>query len=227
MATTGAGASGAATWSSGGSPVPGPVVGPRASSRASSTAAEAGRRGRRGAGAAGGGRGRGGRRPGRRRRWSRCGRCQPAWAAAARARTMSARMLSAPAATQAAQAASSRSSSTVAGPGGAPAARRARPRLRPGGDEGGRVGVEGLPAADDLGPGRRGRSGLRTSTARPKRSRSWGRRSPSSGFMEPTSRNRAGWLWETPSRSTRFTPEAAASRRASTRWSARRLTSST
>jgi len=33
-----------------------------------------------------------------------------------------------------------------------------------------------------------------TSTIRPKRSSSWGRRSPSSGFMVPTRMKRAGWL---------------------------------
>ena len=34
-----------------------------------------------------------------------------------------------------------------------------------------------------------------TSTHRPKRSSSCGRSSPSSGFIEPTSTNRAGWRW--------------------------------
>ena len=42
----------------------------------------------------------------------------------------------------------------------------------------------------------------RTSTARPKRSSSCGRNSPSSGFIVPTSRNRAACRTETPSRST-------------------------
>ena len=50
-------------------------------------------------------------------------------------------------------------------------------------------------------PGRH-RRGI--STASPKRSSSWGRRSPSSGFMEPMSRKRLGWTWEIPSRSTRL-----------------------
>ncbi len=72
-----------------------------------------------------------------------------------------------------------------------------------------------------------GSSLLATSTDRPKRSRSWGRRSPSSGFIEPISTNRLGWDSEMPSRSMRFTPLAATSRSTSTRWSGRRFTSST
>ncbi len=62
-------------------------------------------------------------------------------------------MLSAPAATQVAQAASSRSSSTVAGRVRGQPGDELVLGLRPGGDEPGRVGVERLPAADDLGPG--------------------------------------------------------------------------
>ena len=46
----------------------------------------------------------------------------------------------------------------------------------------------------------------RMSTDRAKRSRSWGRRSPSSGFMVPTRMKRAGWAKEMPSRSTMFMP---------------------
>ncbi|MCF0088373.1 hypothetical protein B0E37_03444 [Streptomyces sp. MH192] len=74
------------------------------------------------------------------------------------------------------------------------------------------------------------RSGSReaaTSTVSPKRSRSCGRSSPSSGFIVPTSRKRAACRTETPSRSTYEAPIAAASRSRSTRWSWRRLTSST
>ncbi len=66
-----------------------------------------------------------------------------------------------------------------------------------------------------------------TSTVSPKRSSNCGRSSPSSGFMVPTRRKRAAWRTETPSRSTDDEPVAAASRRESTRWSPRRLTSST
>ena len=65
------------------------------------------------------------------------------------------------------------------------------------------------------------------STARPKRSSSCGRSSPSSGFIEPTSTKRAGWVCETPSRSIRLTPDTATSSSTSTRWSASRLISST
>lgn len=67
----------------------------------------------------------------------------------------------------------------------------------------------------------------RTSTVRPKRSSNWGRSSPSSGFMVPIRTMRAGCETETPSRSTVLRPMAAASRSRSTRWSWRRLTSST
>ena len=66
-----------------------------------------------------------------------------------------------------------------------------------------------------------------TSTHNPKRSRSWGRSSPSSGFMVPTRIKRAGWANEIPSRSTTLTPMAAASNSTSTRWSSNRFTSST
>mmetsp|Transcript_6204 Transcript_6204/g.20791 ORF Transcript_6204/g.20791 Transcript_6204/m.20791 type:complete len:253 (+) Transcript_6204:1594-2352(+) len=61
----------------------------------------------------------------------------------------------------------------------------------------------------------------------PKRSRSCGLSSPSSGFPLPIKMNLAGWQMEMPSRSTVFHPEAAESRSTSTRWSSRRLTSST
>ena len=66
-----------------------------------------------------------------------------------------------------------------------------------------------------------------TSTHRPKRSSSWGRSSPSSGFIDPMSTKRAGWVCDRPSRSMRLVPETATSSRTSTRWSARRLISST
>ena len=66
-----------------------------------------------------------------------------------------------------------------------------------------------------------------TSTVSPNRSSSCGRSSPSSGFMVPTSTNRASWECETPSRSMCTRPIAAASSRMSTRWSCSRLTSST
>jgi len=55
---------------------------------------------------------------------------------------------------------------------------------------------------------------------------SWGRSSPSSGFIVPTRMKRAGWAKEMPSRSTVFTPMAAESSRTSTTWSSSRLTSS-
>jgi len=66
-----------------------------------------------------------------------------------------------------------------------------------------------------------------TSTVSPNRSRSCGRSSPSSGFIEPIRTNRAGWLTDTESRSTWLRPIADASSSTSTRWSASRLTSST
>mmetsp|Transcript_16805 Transcript_16805/g.36677 ORF Transcript_16805/g.36677 Transcript_16805/m.36677 type:complete len:260 (+) Transcript_16805:1389-2168(+) len=68
--------------------------------------------------------------------------------------------------------------------------------------------------------------GATTSHINPNRSRSCGRRSPSSGFMVPISTNRAGWDSVSPSRCTVLTPEAAASSRTSTRWAGSRLTSS-
>ena len=49
---------------------------------------------------------------------------------------------------------------------------------------------------------RPGRGGAATSTVSPNRSSSWGRSSPSSGFIVPTSRKRAACRTETPSRST-------------------------
>ncbi|CAM4048086.1 hypothetical protein NOMA109596_19320 [Nocardioides marinus] len=74
---------------------------------------------------------------------------------------------------------------------------------------------------------RAGSRGAATSTDRPNRSSSCGRSSPSSGFMVPTRTKRAGWVTENPSRSTVARPVAAASSSRSTRWSCRRLTSST
>ena len=68
--------------------------------------------------------------------------------------------------------------------------------------------------------------GVRTSTDRPKRSSSCGRSSPSSGLPLPTSTKRAGWRTLRPSRSTRFSPDAATSISKSTRWSSSKLTSS-
>ena len=47
-----------------------------------------------------------------------------------------------------------------------------------------------------------GSRGATASTVRPNRSSSCGRSSPSSGFIVPTSRNRAAWRTDTPSRST-------------------------
>ncbi len=64
------------------------------------------------------------------------------------------------------------------------------------------------------------------STVRPNRSSNCGRSSPSSGFIVPTSRNRAACRTETPSRSTYERPIAAASSSRSTRWSCSRFTSS-
>ena len=66
-----------------------------------------------------------------------------------------------------------------------------------------------------------------TVTHSPNRSSSWGRSSPSSGFIVPTSENRAGWVRLMPSRSTVLTPIAAESSSRSTTWSSRRFTSST
>ena len=60
----------------------------------------------------------------------------------------------------------------------------------------------------------------------PKRSRSCGRSSPSSGFPLPIMMNFAGCVMEMPSRSTVFHPPAAESRTTSTRESSRRFTSS-
>ncbi len=58
-----------------------------------------------------------------------------------------------------------------------------------------------------------------TSTHNPKRSSSCGRSSPSSGFIVPTRMNREGCAdTDTPSRSTVFTPIAAASSSTSTMW---------
>ena len=76
-----------------------------------------------------------------------------------------------------------------------------RPRRRPALHEPERVVLEGDPPLDDLGAlGRSSRPW--TSTASAKRSRSCGRRSPSSGFIVPTRINWAGCESETPSRST-------------------------
>mmetsp|Transcript_9255 Transcript_9255/g.40683 ORF Transcript_9255/g.40683 Transcript_9255/m.40683 type:complete len:213 (-) Transcript_9255:646-1284(-) len=60
----------------------------------------------------------------------------------------------------------------------------------------------------------------------PKRSRSWGRSSPSSGLPDPIMINLAGWVMEIPSRSTVFHPPAAESSTTSTSESSRRFTSS-
>mmetsp|Transcript_10852 Transcript_10852/g.30335 ORF Transcript_10852/g.30335 Transcript_10852/m.30335 type:complete len:213 (+) Transcript_10852:193-831(+) len=62
--------------------------------------------------------------------------------------------------------------------------------------------------------------------AMPKRSRSWGRSSPSSGLPEPIMINLAGWVMEIPSRSTVFHPPAAESSTTSTNESSSRFTSS-
>mmetsp|Transcript_38901 Transcript_38901/g.72336 ORF Transcript_38901/g.72336 Transcript_38901/m.72336 type:complete len:209 (-) Transcript_38901:747-1373(-) len=69
-------------------------------------------------------------------------------------------------------------------------------------------------------------SAVRMLHVRPKRSRSCGLKSPSSGCEVPTSTKRAGCRTLTPSRSTVFTPPAALSSRTSTSWSSRRLHSS-
>ncbi len=66
-----------------------------------------------------------------------------------------------------------------------------------------------------------------TSTVRPNRSSNCGRSSPSSGFMVPIRTNLASCECDMPSRSTCTRPIAAASSSTSTRWSCRRLTSST
>jgi len=65
-----------------------------------------------------------------------------------------------------------------------------------------------------------------TLTCNPNLSSNWGRISPSSGFMVPTSMNREGWATDTPSLSTILTPMAAESSSTSATWSSRRLTSS-
>ena len=72
-----------------------------------------------------------------------------------------------------------------------------------------------------------GSSRLPSTTDRPKRSTSWGRSSPSSGFIVPTSANRAACCCEMPSRSTVLMPLAATSSSASTSASGSKLTSST
>mmetsp|Transcript_98079 Transcript_98079/g.263626 ORF Transcript_98079/g.263626 Transcript_98079/m.263626 type:complete len:270 (+) Transcript_98079:172-981(+) len=61
----------------------------------------------------------------------------------------------------------------------------------------------------------------------PKRSSSWGLSSPSSGLPLPTRMNLAGCRMLMPSRSTVFQPPAALSSKTSTKWSSKRLTSST
>mmetsp|Transcript_40113 Transcript_40113/g.119467 ORF Transcript_40113/g.119467 Transcript_40113/m.119467 type:complete len:222 (-) Transcript_40113:249-914(-) len=68
---------------------------------------------------------------------------------------------------------------------------------------------------------------VRMKACMPNLSSSCGRSSPSSGLPLPTRMKRAGWLMEMPSRSTVFQPDAAESSSTSTRWSSRRLTSST
>ena len=72
-----------------------------------------------------------------------------------------------------------------------------------------------------------GSNGLPSATDRPKRSSSWGRSSPSSGFIVPTSAKRAACCCEMPSRSTVLMPLAATSSSASTSASGSKLTSST
>ena len=90
-----------------------------------------------------------------------------------------------------------------------------------------RIRGERLASAHDLGPRHGCRRAARPRRCSPIRSASCGRSSPSSGFIVPTSRNRAGWETETPSRSTTLTraPRRRAARR--TRWSSSRLISST
>ena len=100
-------------------------------------------------------------------------------------------------------------------------------RPAPLGGEAGRVGLVGQPAAHHLDPLVRGPGWRATSTVSPNRSSSCGRSSPSSGFIVPTSTNRAACVTETPSRSTWARPIAAASSSRSTRWSGSRFTSST
>ena len=68
--------------------------------------------------------------------------------------------------------------------------------------------------------------GVRTWTDKPKRSSNCGRNSPSSGLPLPTRTKRAGWRMLRPSRSTRFSPEAATSIKRSTKWSSSKFTSS-
>ena len=168
----------------------------RASRRGRRRAPRARGRGRRAGPGGGGGPGPGAPGGRRRRRWPPCGRRGRPAAAAPRARTRSARRPSASSSAQSRLVSASTSSGTTTSPrmgGGvrrwrpaAPPRRRRTARRR-------RRGRRRRPA----GGGRprsaaRGSRGARTSTASPNRSRSWGRSSPSSGFIDPTSTNRQG-----------------------------------
>ena len=227
---------------------PGPRVvaggGGRSGRRGRSARAARARR-RRGSGRAGPRRGRGrrtgcgdggagaraGRPRGCRRGSPRSRSFQAAWAAAARAVTMSARIPS-----------TSKAAHTSAILSRAASVSRTRADQRLGGEDALgeqllRLGVlrgERRPGrcrrpSDAVRPRRAvpGSRGAATSTVRPNRSSSWGRSSPSSGFIVPTRTNRAACSTETPSRSTVERPIAAASRSRSTRWSWSRFTSST
>ena len=147
-----------------------------------------------------GGRARGGPPGGGRRSSPRPRPSRPASAAAARHSVRSARRPSAPTAS-ARRAASVEH--VVAGSAGRARGRQPRRQHGVAGGDAGVAGVEGEAAAHRLDAARRRRPARVTSTHRPKRSSSCGRSSPSSGFIEPTSTKRAGWRWETPSRSTR------------------------
>ena len=84
-------------------------------------------------------------------------------------------------------------------------------------EEGVGVALEGVAPLDHLDPASECPPASRTSTARPKRSSSCGRNSPSSGLPLPISTKRAGWRTLRPSRSTTLSPEAATSSSRSTR----------
>ena len=142
---------------------------------------------------------------------------------------MSGRAPSTPAARQSATINSSSGSGTlVAGSRARAAAMRARSVA----SAGAQVAVKPAGAASKatrrrtISARRAGSRSVSTATLSPKRSSNCGRNSPSSGFIVPIRMKAAGWLTETPSRSTVLTPSAAASSSASTRWSASRLTSS-
>ena len=156
--------------------------------------------------------------------------CHAAWAAAARAVTMSARMpsTSKPAQTRAMVASAHSVSLTPPRTRRAAATRSRRARsssayaaANPAGSASNAMRRRTTSARSS------GSRGAATSTVRPKRSSSCGRSSPSSGFMVPTSTKRAACSTDRPSRSTVTRPIAAASRSWSTTWSWSRLTSST